>query len=201
MRVTINVSDLTVGQWDWLKNNLPATREFGENTVRMCVTLGDEEPLRMCTCRSNRETDTVIEVQPGCVFGHVLNGPHSLPKTEIPVRHIELAPREFVGLLAQLQIIGRTAEAILTPAPMAPAQGLPCPDGIAGCEVLHEANEGPVCWHGTPVVSETPSAFESAPPVRTYRDGCQAYGPYTKPDDLADLMDSISENPSQEGPE
>lgn len=37
MRTTIKVEDLSLAQWDWLKDHLPESREFGPNTVRMCV--------------------------------------------------------------------------------------------------------------------------------------------------------------------
>lgn len=80
VRTKIEVSDLTSGQWEWLAEHLPETREFGPNAVRTCVTFVTE------------------------VAG-----------TEVTIAHVEMAPREFIGLMAQLQIIGRTAEAILTP--------------------------------------------------------------------------------------
>jgi hypothetical protein len=37
MRTRIRVTDLTLNQWDWLQDNLPASQEFGPDDVRMCV--------------------------------------------------------------------------------------------------------------------------------------------------------------------
>lgn len=42
MRTTIQVGDLTPEQWAWLQANLPPTREFAPDAVRMCVILFGE---------------------------------------------------------------------------------------------------------------------------------------------------------------
>lgn len=37
MRTKIEVGDLTQGQFDWLKENIPGARDIPEGTPRMCV--------------------------------------------------------------------------------------------------------------------------------------------------------------------
>ncbi len=39
MRTTIDVYDMTPGQWAWLNTNIPDTREFAADEVRVCVAL------------------------------------------------------------------------------------------------------------------------------------------------------------------
>lgn len=46
----------------------------------------------------------------------------------------------------------------------------------AGLAILDSDQQ---CEHGTAVTELADSAFAYAPPVRTYADGCQRYGPYS----------------------
>jgi hypothetical protein len=43
------------------------------------------------------------------------------------------------------------------------------------------------------VVEETPSLFEGAPPVRTYTDGSQVYGPYVSTDEPGTMVHALAE--------
>ena len=49
--------------------------------------------------------------------------------------------------------------------------------GHDAASIVHGMGEV-TCEHGTPVVKLVESAFEGAPPVRRYADGCEQYGPY-----------------------
>ena len=153
MRTRIVVAELSPGQWDWLRRNLPKPRDFATDAIRMCV---------------------VFELEPGVE------------------QHLELNPREFVGLMTRLHVVTRTVEAALveTTGPISCDQpGLPrlptaeqvrnlSADGAA--DLARRLSEP--CKHGSQVVLRDESVFEGAPPVLTYEDGCQSYGPYRSPD-------------------
>lgn len=50
MRTTIKVADLSLAQWAWLNLNLPESREFSPDDVRMCVTLeltAEQSPIHV----------------------------------------------------------------------------------------------------------------------------------------------------------
>lgn len=119
MRTRIAVAELSPGQWDWLRRNLPQPRDFATDAIRMCV---------------------VFELEPGVE------------------QHLELNPREFVGLMTRLHVVTRTVEVALA----------------------HQMN--PKCDHGASMVGVTISGFAGGEPIRTYEDGCQSYGPYRSPD-------------------
>jgi hypothetical protein len=95
-------------------------------------------------------------------------------------RRVEMPVRAFIALMTQLQRIERhqpdalmVATAALTPDAL--------PDRLEAVRNVADpvrAAERVTCDHGSPVVRETPSAFEGADPVRTFADGCQSVGPY-----------------------
>jgi hypothetical protein len=98
---------------------------------------------------------------------------------ELSPRHVEMPVRAFVALMTQLQRIEnapstlQVATAALTPDEL--------PDHLEAVRNAADparAAERVTCDHGSPVVRETPSAFEGADPVREFEDGCQSYGPY-----------------------
>lgn len=81
---------------------------------------------------------------------------------EMSTRHVEMPVRAFMSFLTQLQAaqIRATAQAVLTP------------------DALPDDFPALTCDHGAAMVTETPSMFEGAEPVRDYADGCQSFGPY-----------------------
>lgn len=168
MRTRIKVTDLTLRQWDRLQDQLQPSYNIPDGAVRVCV-----------------EFELTTELDP---------------------RHVEMPVRAFMMLVTQLQQmvehddhaeLVREGRADLPPLPAkwsAPLSGparlpvLPTADEVrhlsaAGAvKLAAEMNAGPTCDHGSPVIEETPSAFEGGEPARTYADGCQSYGPYQTTD-------------------
>lgn len=131
MRVTIGLDQLTPAQWAWLHENLPVAGSWGQNTIRMCVTIGED-------------------------------------------RHVEMPPREFIGLLGQLQLIeksgstaGQDIEALISAVFAQHSEPEPEPATV-------------LCEHRRPVMSEQPSFVLGAPPVKVHTDGCRTFGPYPR---------------------
>lgn len=150
MRTQIKVTDLSVAQWDYLQDNLLEKYAIPADAVRVCVE---------------------FELDP-----------------EMSTRHVEMPVRAFMSFLTRLQAaqIRATAQAALTPdaLPDDALPVLPTADqvrNLSAAEAVHLArqmNVGRTCNHGAAVVTETPSMFEGAEPVRQYADGCQSFGPY-----------------------
>lgn len=101
--------------------------------------------------------------------------------------HVEMDVVELAGLMVTLAGIGlrATAEAALveTAGGIKTLPWLPSADQVrnlsaAEAAKLAEWGNKP-CEHGSPVTVREASAFEGAPPVLTYEDGCQSYGPYS----------------------
>ena len=130
MRVTIGLDQLTPAQWSWLHENLPQERRFADNTIRMCVTIGEDQ-------------------------------------------HVEMAPREFIGMLGQLQLIEQAGmvsddiEALISAVFAQHSEPEPEPATV-------------LCEHRRPVMSEQPSFVLGAPPVKIHTDGCRTYGKYPR---------------------
>lgn len=110
---------------------------------------------------------------------------------QIRGRHVEMPVRTFVRMMTQLQRIERyepdalmVATAALTPDAL--------PDHL---EAVRNAAERVTCDHSSPVVRETPSAFEGADPVRDFEDGCSGVGPYRSPEDSGDVLDGYTGRP------
>lgn len=85
-------------------------------------------------------------------------------------RHVEMPLGSTMGLLMGLGMVGVTREMRNALAKLRPV----------AADLVNLINTP--CEHDSPVVSFTPSQFDDAPPVRRHKDGCQSYGPYTKPE-------------------
>lgn len=91
-------------------------------------------------------------------------------------RHVELPARMLAATLERLFRIEQTAKAVLTPDAL--------PDHLESVRNAADPARAAerTCEHGSPVMSETPSMFRNAEPVRHYADGCCSFGPYRNED-------------------
>lgn len=118
-------------------------------------------------------------------------------------RHVEMPVQEFATVLVELAAVERVAN--LAPARLSFLPSAAQVRNLTSKEAADLARlMNTPCEHGSPVVSVSESQFEGAPPVRIHGDGCQAYGPYAKPEpDRADADAVVSEiigRPFSSGP-
>lgn len=150
MRATVEVKDLNPAQNLYVLKNVPVNgREFLPGLPRVCVVFDMGEAIQL---------------------------------------HVEMDVTELATIMVRLTTIGlrATAEAALVET-TGELEGKPLPWLPSADQVRHlsatqaaklaEWGNAP-CEHGSPVVSREQSVFEGAPPVLTYADGCQSYGPY-----------------------
>jgi hypothetical protein len=95
---------------------------------------------------------------------------------QMNTRRVDMPVRSFVAMMTRLQRIERHGQIEEGAAQLPP----PLPTPVSQ----------PTCEHGSPVVDETPSAFEGGEPVRDYEDGCSSVGPYRPLSDSTFRLDT-----------
>ena len=98
--------------------------------------------------------------------------------SEIGARYVEMGVRQFIALMAQLQLAEAQAQGKDVRLPVLPTAAEVHNLTAAQAVALTQRKNEPTCDHGAAVAEESRSAFEGAEPVRTYADGCQSFGPY-----------------------
>lgn len=149
-----------------------------EANMKVQVTVSNLSPEQW---REVNELPVTVDIPDGVVRACVVFEGGSAEE-----RHLELPIKVLSTILTGLGRLNPTSHFVLNgeckcgfhapelgPHPMCPVH-------------VHSAT----CDHGSPLVSEVPSVFADAEPVRTYSDGCQSYGPY-RPIKTVDRSDEI----------
>lgn len=170
MRIQMTMIELDEERWAYLQTNVQAEYEIPEDATRVCLTF------------SYGEEERHVEVPMGSIVGLLMGLGMVGVTRELRNALAKLRPVDLPEFLNQAR---RQADPSLSL--------LPTPDMVRNLSSKEAADLVKLinkpCEHNSPAVSFEPSQFNGAPPVRTHKDGCQSYGPYTQSPPLDETLD------------
>lgn len=161
MRIEMTMTEVDEERWAYLQSTVRTEYEIQEGATRVCLTF------------SHGEEERHVEMSMGSAVGLMMGLGMVGVTRELRNALAKLRPVDLPTFLDQVR---RQAD------PSLPL--LPTPDMVRNLSSKEAADLVKLinqpCEHDSPAVSFNPSQFDGAPPVRTHKDGCQSYGPYTK---------------------
>lgn len=164
MRLQVNVIELDEERWAYLQANVRTEYQIPEDASRVCLTF------------SYGEEERHVEMSVGALIGLLMGLGMVGVTRELRNAMAKLRPVDLPTFLDQVRRSADPARPFL-PTP-AMVRNLSSQEAAELVKLLNQP-----CEHNSPVTSYEESQFDGAPPVRTHKDGCQSYGPYTKPEE------------------